>query len=819
VVLFAAGAVAVGSFVLGSLADVDVVVADLYVVVVLMASRVLRRQGLFWVTSGCVLLAVVSHLLSPGNIWRWTAVLNLLFTCATIGLTAFIVFRNVSTEPALGQEQELVHFSPVESPRLWAFKNWSVARKLTVAFAAVVAVIFVSGAIVYNRVGVLDVTLNQHLQIDNARDALDMVRAALRDQQAGERDYLATGNERFLKPYYSGGHVFALSFQKAKELTSDNPAQEGRLDELNALAQEWRGISDRKIALMAKPETRGEARALFGSGSIAMDRTVAKVGEIEAAEAILGTKKLATLRQAYASVYRVTILGGIASIVIVMLMDVILRRGVTVPVRDITSAVTALAKGNTSIEVPGAGRNDEIGAMAAAVEIFRHRMIERDRTEDVLRESEELKRRIIESSRDCIKVLDLDGNLLFMSSGGQQLLEIDDLRPYLNTCWIDFWQPDDRPKISEAVAAARSGGIGQFQAFCPSAKGAPRWWDVITTPICNADGQPEKALAVSRDITEHKRAEEALQASEEKWKAIFENNPTMYFMVDAAGTILSVNRFGAEQLGYTANELAGTSILKIFHEADRTIAQRNTMTCIEQLGRAMSWELRKECKDGSVLWVRETAKAMMIKEGPAILIVCEDITDRKWAENLTAQLFEISPDGICMVGRDYRYQRVNPAYERNLGMPAEKIVGRHLADLLGAEIFAHPVQPNLDRCFEGEETGYTEWITYPSGRRYMVVTYSPIRRGSERVEAVLVITRDLTEHMQASEALQAAHAELAHANRVATMGQLTASIAHEVSQPIAAAVTNAHAILRWLGAQPPDLEEVRQAAGRIIDNG
>jgi C4-dicarboxylate-specific signal transduction histidine kinase len=60
---------------------------------------------------------------------------------------------------------------------------------------------------------------------------------------------------------------------------------------------------------------------------------------------------------------------------------------------------------------------------------------------------------------------------------------------------------------------------------------------------------------------------------------------------------------------------------------------------------------------------------------------------------------------------------------------------------------------------------------------------------------------------------------MAHANRVATMGQLTASIAHEVNQPVTAAVTNAEAALRWLGAQPPDLEEVRQALGRIVKDG
>jgi C4-dicarboxylate-specific signal transduction histidine kinase len=61
--------------------------------------------------------------------------------------------------------------------------------------------------------------------------------------------------------------------------------------------------------------------------------------------------------------------------------------------------------------------------------------------------------------------------------------------------------------------------------------------------------------------------------------------------------------------------------------------------------------------------------------------------------------------------------------------------------------------------------------------------------------------------------------ELAHANRVATMGQLSASIAHEVNQPIAAAVTNAYAALRWLDVRPPDLEEVRQALGRIVNDG
>ena len=78
---------------------------------------------------------------------------------------------------------------------------------------------------------------------------------------------------------------------------------------------------------------------------------------------------------------------------------------------------------------------------------------------------------------------------------------------------------------------------------------------------------------------------------------------------------------------------------------------------------------------------------------------------------------------------------------------------------------------------------------------------------------------DITDRKRAEEALQQAQADLARLNRVMLLGEMTASIAHEVNQPIAATVTNAHAGLRWLGARPPDLEEARQALGRIVRDG
>ena len=126
------------------------------------------------------------------------------------------------------------------------------------------------------------------------------------------------------------------------------------------------------------------------------------------------------------------------------------------------------------------------------------------------------------------------------------------------------------------------------------------------------------------------RAIEALRQSEAQWKEVFEHNPVMYFMVDAAGTVLSVNTFGAAQLGYSVSELLGQSVLKVFPAEEQDVAQSNVAICLENIGQTHSWEIRKVRKDGSSLWVRENAKAVRRLDNQLIvLIACEDVTERK----------------------------------------------------------------------------------------------------------------------------------------------------------------------------------------------
>ncbi|MHB0927147.1 MAG: PAS domain S-box protein, partial [Gallionellaceae bacterium] len=137
-------------------------------------------------------------------------------------------------------------------------------------------------------------------------------------------------------------------------------------------------------------------------------------------------------------------------------------------------------------------------------------IVQRKRAEESLRASDEFKSSMIDNSNDCIKVIDREGVLKYMSLGGQKLLEIEDINKYLGKSWVDFWNEEDRKAVRVAISTATQGEIGRFKAYSPSERGTPKWWDVVITPIRDATGTVNTLLAVSRDITEHKRAEQKI---------------------------------------------------------------------------------------------------------------------------------------------------------------------------------------------------------------------------------------------------------------------------------------------------------------------
>src|SRR5919106_2107682 len=132
--------------------------------------------------------------------------------------------------------------------------------------------------------------------------------------------------------------------------------------------------------------------------------------------------------------------------------------------------------------------------------------------EEALRDRDEFLTRMIESSEDCITVLDLDGRLLSLNAGGMRTLEIDDFSPLRRSMWCELWPPESREMVRNAIETAERGGIARFAGYCPTAAATPKWWDVAVNAILDRHGRPERLLAISRDITQGKTTENLLRA-------------------------------------------------------------------------------------------------------------------------------------------------------------------------------------------------------------------------------------------------------------------------------------------------------------------
>jgi PAS domain S-box-containing protein len=162
--------------------------------------------------------------------------------------------------------------------------------------------------------------------------------------------------------------------------------------------------------------------------------------------------------------------------------------------------------------------------------------------------------------------------------------------------------------------------------------GARRYWWVWKFPFQGGRGT-RYVGGIAIDVTERTLAEQSLQESEQRYHALYEDNPTMYFTLAIDGTVLSVNRYGASQLGYAPYELIGRSVLAVFNRQDHAQILAQLTTCRQNVTKTISWELRKIRKDGTGLWVRECARAVPDPKGNlVVLVVCEDITERKVAE-------------------------------------------------------------------------------------------------------------------------------------------------------------------------------------------
>lgn len=266
---------------------------------------------------------------------------------------------------------------------------------------------------------------------------------------------------------------------------------------------------------------------------------------------------------------------------------------------------------------------------ARLFENAQRQIAERKRTEEILREKEQFNRSIIDSSRDCIKILDLAGNLIAMAESGQRMLCIPDISPYLNKSWLNFWEGADREAARSAVKEAVRGNRGNFVGFFKTFSGEPRWWDVAITPIVDAAGKPEKLLAVSRDVTERKHSEDAKALL----AAVVQSSDDAIISTDLNGTILTWNEGASRMYGYHSSEMFQQSITRLF-PPNRLDEEPAVLAQLKRGERIAHYETVRVRKDGTLLDVALTVSPVKDSQGQVIGIskIARDITERKRAQ-------------------------------------------------------------------------------------------------------------------------------------------------------------------------------------------
>jgi PAS domain S-box-containing protein len=303
---------------------------------------------------------------------------------------------------------------------------------------------------------------------------------------------------------------------------------------------------------------------------------------------------------------------------------------------------------------------------------------------------------------------------------------------------------------------------------------------------------------------------------------------------DMKGTVRYWNRGAQELYGWSAEQAVG----KVAQELLKTIfpvPREQIEAEVVGMGR-WEGELVQTRKDGSEIVVASRWSLQRDESSApvAILVTNNDITERKRTElerRRLASLVEQAADLMAISD----LSGGTPIYLNKAGL---KMVGFESWQEARTRRGIHYMFPE-DRPFvnevlwpavleKGSWSGEMRFRHFKTGEPIPVL-YSAFRIDDPQTgQPVNVgnVCRDITERKRAEakareddRRYREMQTELAHANRVATMGQLTASIAHEVNQPIAATVTHAHAALRWLGARPPNLEEVRQALIGIVKDG
>ena len=387
---------------------------------------------------------------------------------------------------------------------------------------------------------------------------------------------------------------------------------------------------------------------------------------------------------------------------------------------------------------------------------------------DELSESDALFRSIIKSSPDCIKVLDLDGNLLSMLSG-QELLGIEDITPFLNKSWLEFWSGNDRIAAQAAIDTAIAGGSGQFVGFFRTFHGLAKWWDVAVSPILGTHGRPTRLLTVSRDVTDRYKAQEDLCQRTTQFEALLNEAPMGIFLITDDFCISQANPVACK-VWPSSPKLIGRNFEELMRSlwptamADDIVKKyRHTLDTGESY-KATDLADKRIDHGGNEYYEWQINRIVLADGRYGVVCYFRDISERALAQQVIDEseeryrnLFNTMDQGFCVIdvlfdshekAIDYRFIEVNPAFEPLTGLGA--VTGKRMRE----------ITPNRDQVWfdiygEVALTGVAKRFVnqaHELGERWFDVYAS--RLGGPQSRKVALLFSDITNRMSADKALR-----------------------------------------------------------------
>jgi PAS domain S-box-containing protein len=398
--------------------------------------------------------------------------------------------------------------------------------------------------------------------------------------------------------------------------------------------------------------------------------------------------------------------------------------------------------------------------------------------------------------------------------------------------------PEDRPRNIEAAARAireKADFEVDFRVALPD--GSIKHIHSVGHPVVTSDGEVVELIGTHLDVTEQYAAKKTLQEafdeikkSEDRLRLVIDTIPTLVWRAGPEGIPDFLNQPALDYTGLSLDQ-ATTGWPRAFHPDDKK-RMLEKWSAIRQSGMRGGLEARLRRFDGEYRWFLFRAEPLRDESGDIVKWYgsSTDIEDRKRTEQAlheSEQRFrdyaETASDWFWETGPDHRVIHVSD-HLNAVGLAPEGLTGLARWDI-AADVESEPEKWQLHRALLDAHLPFRDFVyrtTSENGSAvYVRASGKPVFDASGDFLGHRGTGTDITATIRADHAEQAlrkAQAELAHVTRVTTLGELTASIAHEVNQPLAAVVANAEACLRWLDRDTPDLAAARRSVEWVIDD-